>query len=146
MIRGRAPIAPLSVLLLAFGLQGCVIMHHAQFGDIDQRKGHLRPFDIKVSETGFSLDEARQVAGALASKADRGNVDRVGEILSWFQMGPHTGNGVFNDKYAQDLVKLLYDKCPSGRVTGLVAVRETNKYPVISGEIVHIMGYCQGKG
>jgi hypothetical protein len=123
-------------------LVACAQLHHVQLGDIDGTKGRLRPFDVKVSETGISLDEARAVANVLASNADKGNIGQIGEYLSYFQMGPHTGNGVFTDKYAEGVLDMLYKRCPSGRITGLTAVRESKKYPVISGEIVRITGYC----
>jgi hypothetical protein len=142
-------ISKIILALLAFAASACAQLHHVQLGDIDQTKGRLRPFDIKVSETGISLDEARAVANVFASAADKRNVNDAFQWISFFQMGPSTGNGVFGDKYAEDLVNQLYKRCPSGKITGITAVRESKKYPVISGEIVRITGYCiegGGKG
>ena len=67
---------------------------------------------------------------------------KIGDIIALFQMGPKTGNPVFNPAYSDNLILKLRTLCPSGRITGLTSIRETNKYPVISGEIVKLTGYC----
>lgn len=121
----------------------CAILHHVQLGDVDDRGGRGAPFDIKVNETGINLGEAVKIASAFAGKADGRRMGEAESIISMFQMGPRTGNHVYNDAYAEGLLRAIYDRCPSGRVTGLVAIRETRKYPVISGEIVKILGYCK---
>lgn len=133
------------LLCAGFALSGCAILHHAQIGDIDQTGGKkLRPFDVKVSETGVSIDEAIAISKHFAGKNDAKNLGEIGTIIGYFQMGPSTGEHVYNDTYAQDLLAAIYKKCPSGQVTGLMAIRESRKYPVISGEIVKITGYCKG--
>ena len=63
-----------------------------------------------------------------------------------FQMGPRTGNPVYNATYARDLHQQLRRTCPRGHITGITAVREARKYPVISGEIVRIVATCNGGG
>jgi hypothetical protein len=63
-------------------------------------------------------------------------------LIGLFQMGPQTGNPVYSKDYARNLMQLIYEKCPSGKVTGLTSVRESRKYPVISGEIVKVTGFC----
>ena len=40
------------------------------------------------------------------------------------------------------MIAMLKAECPSGKLTGLMSVRESRKYPVISGEIVKVTGYC----
>jgi hypothetical protein len=134
---------PLGGAALALAFSGCAFLHHVQIGDIDSRKGKLVPFDIKLSETGFNLDEAANVASSLTrSSAAQDDIAGVRALLGLFQWGPTTGNPVFTEKYAESLAALLYERCPSGRVTGLMAIREMRKYPVVSGEIVKLTGYC----
>jgi hypothetical protein len=113
-------------------------------GDIDNdSKFSLRPFELKVSETGVNLEEAGKIAKALnGSKVGRQDTDNVVGFIQLFQQGPRTGNPVFNENYAQNIVSDLFKQCPSGRVTGVVSIREMRKYPVISGEIIKIKGYC----
>lgn len=132
----------LATAALALSLSGCAYLHHVQLGEIDNR-GKLKPFDIKINETGVSVGEALSVASAFAGKADGRNMGELGEMWGYFHMGPTTGKPVFNDEYAERLVHILYKECPSGKITGLVAIRETMNYPVISGEIVRITGYCR---
>ena len=61
-------------------------------------------------------------------------------------MGPRTGEPVWSsDTYADKVYLGLYEKCPSGQITGLTSIREINKYPVVSGEIVKITGFCLKK-
>ena len=125
-------------------IQGCAVLHHAQMSDIDNRPGYsLRPFDVMVSEVGVDLDEAKHAAQAMSSNREtKKAMDTIHSIVSLFQQGPRTGNPVFSDSYAKNLVSKLYEVCPSGRLTGITSIRETRKYPVISGEIVKIKGYC----
>lgn len=133
------------LLLTLLLTSGCVQLHHVQIGEIDNRNGYVKkPFDIKVSELGFNLEEAGSVARAMngGSKRAQKDVKQIQDIISLLQMGPKTGNPVFVEDYARDLGEKIRSACPSGRVTGLTSVREANKYPVISGEIVKITGYC----
>lgn len=132
-----------SILLLS--LSGCVYLHHVQIGDIDSRAVHNgRPFEIMVSETGVNLDEAASIARALArSEKTQEQIEQLRDIIQLFQMGPRTGNIVFNERYAEPILELLLARCPSGRISGLSSIREMKKYPVISGEIVKITGWCQ---
>ncbi len=122
-------------------LSSCAIKHHVQVGDIERIPGKkLTPFDIKLSETGVNFKEAGNIISAVGR--DGGKSEKIAEIIGYFQMGPKTGNGVFDEKYADVVPELILKKCPSGKVTGLLMVRETNKYPVVSGEIVKVLGYC----
>lgn len=128
----------------ALSMAGCAVLHHAQVGDIDNRKGiAYRPFELKVSETGINLNEAGDIAKSLSrSKQANKDIDDTLAFIGLFQMGPRTGNPVFNESYAKNIVNDLYRECPSGRITNLVSIREMRKYPVISGEIVKITGSC----
>jgi hypothetical protein len=131
-----------AALSLVFLLTSCAVLHHAQLGDIDNQSQGT-PFSVKVSEMGINLREGTEIAKAMTRSIDaRNSMDTINEIISAFQMGPHTGNGVFNDHYAEALLDMIRKECPSGKVSGLISVRETRKYPVISGEIVKINGYC----
>jgi hypothetical protein len=132
-------------ILAIFSLTSCVYLHHVQISDIDQRRlKQLEKFEIMVSETGVNLDEATSIArGLTSSKKTREQLDQINSLISLFQMGPRTGNLVFNDTYAEPILELILSRCPSGQITGLTSLREMKKYPVISGEIVKITGWCQ---
>lgn len=135
----------LSLTLFALTLTGCAALHHAQVGEIDNRDGALgkaRKFDVKVSDVGVNLKETANLARAIRGKREDKGVDDVERILGYFQQGPTTGEKVFNDTYAEKVLALVKAECPGGQITGLMSVRETRKYPVISGEIVKITGYC----
>lgn len=131
-------------ILTTMMLSSCAWLHHVQVGDIDNSSGYsLRPFELKVSESGVNFEEAGKVAKALnGSKAGRKDIDNAVGFIQLFQQGPRTGNPVFNETYAQNIVNDLFRECPSGKITGVVSIREMRKYPVISGEIVKIKGYC----
>lgn len=138
----------LSLTLFALTLTGCAALHHAQLGEIDNRDGALgkaRKFDVKVSDVGVNLKETKNLARAIyGTREDKvvGDVERILGYLGFFQEGPTTGEKVFNDTYAEKVLALVKAECPGGQITGLMSVRETRKYPVISGEIVKITGYC----
>lgn len=132
------------VLSLAILSSGCVFIHSVQVSEVDSKvvlEG--KRFEIRMSEQGFNLEEGTALVEAFANSA--GNAKGIREastILQLFQMGPKTGNPVFSDDYTDDLIHELKLKCPSGRVSGLSSIRETAKYPVVSGEVVRLIGYC----
>jgi hypothetical protein len=115
-----------------------------QVGEVnDDEKFTLRPFEVKVSETGVDFEEAGKIAKAFTgSKAAKKSIDQINDIIQLFQQGPRTGIPVFSETYAQNIIHDLYKECPTGQITGLVSIREMRKYPVISGEIVKVKGYC----
>ena len=120
----------------------CAVLYHVQVGTVDNREANVAiPFDIMMSETGVSTEEIGHIANS-ASKSGRSDLGDAAAIISMFQIGPKTGVQVYNEHYAQRLVYEIHQKCPSGRVTGLMSIREMRKYPVISGEIVKVTGYC----
>ena len=138
----------LTLLLMTLFLQGCAYVHHTQVGDVVSSKNFVSvPFEVLVSETGINIQEAGQIGKAVIQDKNAGdNVAAVAAIIGLFQMGPRTGNPVYSgDTYADKIYYALYEKCPSGQITGLQSTRETSKYPVVSGEIVKIRGLCLQK-
>lgn len=124
------------------GLSGCAVLHHVQVGEFDNRAPG-RAFEIKVSETGVDLNEARQIQQSLFKDSREANaIGDAAAIIALFQMGPVTGNPVYTSKYAENILRAIREECPSGKITGLMSVRETRKYPVVSGEIVKVNGIC----
>lgn len=124
-------------------LSSCAQLHHVQVGEIVSHPEYIhKPFEIKVSETGINLGEAKDISKVFLNKDRQKDADDIASFIAMFQMGPRTGNPVYVKDYAKNLIQLIYEKCPSGKVTGLMSIRETRKYPVISGEIVKVTGYC----
>ena len=118
-------------------------MHQLQVSDIDSTQGTLEPFEVKLNATGVSVSDSAALAKAVASdKQTRKNVDTAEQIIALTQMGPKTGDPTFSDDWGDAAAEKVLERCPSGHVTGLTARRETMDYPVISGEIVTIKGYC----
>jgi hypothetical protein len=139
-------LALISVLTAALSsvaiLSSCAVLHHVQVGQIDNRSGQVAvPFEILMSESGVNVHEIGALARAARSNAGDAAAGAAA-IVSLFQFGPRTGNPVYNSHYAERLVYVIHEKCPSGRVTGLMSIREMRKYPVVSGEIVKLTGYC----
>ena len=134
-------------LIVLFSLGGCAQLHGYQIGNIDRNEGSMKTFEVKVSGTGVNLEEANQVAQGMfklaGNKKGAEGANSIKETVAMFQFGPKTGNPVYDEKYADKLYSLVRQKCQSGHVSGLTIVRETRKYPVISGEIVKITGFCQ---
>ena len=132
----------LKIMTILF-LSSCAQLHHVQIGEIDNNPKFVqKPFDIKLSEVGVDIQEAGRITKALSGKDSNNEAKQIADIIALFQMGPRTGNPVYEKGYAKNLIQLIYEKCPSGRVTGLASIRETRKYPVVSGEIVKLTGYC----
>ncbi len=125
-------------------VSSCAALYHVQLGDIESSQGAvLKPFDIKISEVGISIGEIVQTSKfVIADKGDQKRFQEIANIISLFQMGPKTGLPVYVKDYAKNLIQVIYEKCPSGHITGLTSIREARKYPIISGEIVKVTGYC----
>jgi hypothetical protein len=129
--------------LLLLLLPACAQLHHAQIGDIDDRPAaHVKPIDIKISETGLSLHEAETIART-APLRSAGAVGDVLAIVQLFQMGTRTGHPVMDAAYAENILELMKAECPDGELANLQLVREMRRYPVISGEIVKVTGECR---
>lgn len=133
------------IILLSFILlSSCAVLHSTQISDVDSNavmKG--KRFEILLSETGVNLQEATNIAQALTQdQKTRDDMKAINDIIAMFQMGPRTGNMVFNDTYPDSVIPLLMQNCTSGKISGLMSIRETNKYPVVSGEIIRLVGYC----
>lgn len=133
----------IGLLVFLLLLSSCAQLHHVQIGEITSHPEYIqKPFDIKISEAGINIGEASQISKVFLDKNKHEGADRIAAIIGLFQMGPRTGNPVYTKDYAKNLVQVIYEKCPSGKVTGLMSVRESRKYPIVSGEIVKITGYC----
>jgi len=131
------------LLIFCVLLCSCAQLHHVQIGEVVSHPDYVqKPFEIKISETGINLNEAVDVVKAVGGKHRSKEAEDAAAIIGLFQMGPSTGNPVYVKDYAKNLIQLIYEKCPSGKVTGLMSIRETRKYPVVSGEIVKLTGYC----
>jgi hypothetical protein len=131
------------ILALALLLGGCATAHRIQISDIDSSQGRLEPFEVQVSATGISASDAAEVGKLFANDArSRRDLDNAESVVAATQMGPKTGDPTLSDDWADDVALKILARCPNGRVTGLSTRRETMDYPVISGEIVTIKGYC----
>lgn len=125
-------------------LSGCAVLHHYQLSEIDNRPGAtLTPVEVKVSETGVDLREAKAISQALLSNPnDKKNAGSIADTIALFQIGPRTGAPVYSETYAEKLIYQVHSQCPTGKLTGLVSIRESREYPIIKGEIVKIQGFC----
>ncbi len=142
LIKGISHFLVASVVALVFSTVGCAELHHVQLGDIDNRDAEVGiPFEVLMSETGVSTEEINGIARA-ASRGGHNAVSDIAAIVSLFQMGPRTGNPVYSEHYSEKMVYEIYQKCPTGHISDLMFIRETRKYPVISGEIVKVTGMC----
>lgn len=131
-----------STLLILFS-SACARLDYVQISDIDQSQGPLKPISVKVSNTGVDaagiVDISRDLTRSLSAKEDLAD---LGLILTLINMGPSTGNPVYNDRYAEDILVLLRQQCPSHNITSIRNVREAVAYGPISGEVVRIDADC----
>ena len=129
--------------MLSFWVCGCAILHHVNIGEIDNRSSFfLKPIEFKVSETGIDLKDVKTISNLMMKSSHAQSSNDAVKALEYFQMGPKTGAPVYNLTAYNDLNQKLRELCPSGKITGIMAIRETRKYPVISGEIVKVKAYC----
>jgi len=133
-------------LSLTLGLlsAGCAQLHHIQLSDISNRTQtkSAKVIDIKVSETGVNIQEIAGIAKAFSNRQGSAQIQKAQDIIGLFQMGPRTGIPVFVENYWQGIPKMIETECPSGQVSNVISMRETRKYPVVSGEIALVKAIC----
>ena len=118
---------------------GCARLHKVKVGNIDNRiKG--KKFNVKVSEVGVNLERTGE---ALSRFSKNDDFNKGAEYLGMIQMGPKTGNPIYNVSEFLNIHDKIKSKCPSMRITGLTSIREMRNYDFVSGEIVKITGYCK---
>jgi hypothetical protein len=123
-------------------MTGCAVLHSVQLGEIDSSvvlEG--RRFEIKVNELGFDVEQVLAVAEAIATQSD-GSDSVLAGIYALSNMGPRTGVAVYNPEYSDGIIDSLRKECPSGQISGLMSIRESIDFDVISGEFVKLVGYC----
>ena len=130
-----------ALLVLAL-TAGCARLDHVQIGSIDQSQGELVPVSVRLSETGFDATAAAEIGRVASRGRTAENFKQLRDIRALINMGPRTGNPVFDDAYAQRLQEYLLVECPSGRLTGIRAIREAKTAGPVSGEIVGVDAYC----
>jgi hypothetical protein len=124
-------------------LGGCSQLHHVHIGEIDQSQGSLSPFSIKVNELGFDVAKTVEIGAEVAKSASTSeDLELVAFILAISNFGPKTGNPVYNDAYAEQVMSEVIKACPSKKITGLRSIREATNVGPVSGEVVRIDGYC----
>lgn len=129
--------------LIVLFLNSCAFLHHVQVGEINNSSSvDLIPFEVKVSEFGVDLNDAKSASTVLMDSKSSNQANDALTMIQYFQMGPKTGAPVFSVKYANHLEEKIREQCPSGRITGIMSIREARQYPVIKGEIVKVKGYC----
>lgn len=136
--RARGFVLPASAILVG----ACAELYHYQLSDIDSTQGTLVPVSAQVSSTGVDFEQVWQVLELTPSSRQRERIWTAQEVQSSAHSGPTTGNPTFNDRWADEVASVLLAQCPSGRITGVSAVREQRKYSAISGEIVTVKGLC----
>lgn len=128
------------VLLL---LPSCAIIHKHQIQDVDSKILNGKRFEFLLSETGVEVTEGVRLAGVLSGNRNTNrSAQGVANIIGLFQMGPRTGNPVYSLEFAKGLNKKLAEACGGKELSGLTFLREMNKYPIVSGEIIKVAGYC----
>jgi hypothetical protein len=129
-------------LMLVTSLSSCAVLYRVQVGEMESLPGYsYQPFEIKVSELGFDMNRASNTVKTYNNNKDN-DLSKLLSFIALFQMGPRTGLPVYNKDYAKNILQVIYKKCPSGQVTGLISIRENRDYNIISGEIIKIKGFC----
>lgn len=139
-------------VLLIFSIflfsNSCAVLYRVQMGEIDSTQGKLKRFEIMKSHLGITVSEGVIIADKGLKTTKSINTDQsdalklIAFIYEISNMGPRTGRQTYSDTYLDSLAEEILKKCPSGNVTGLMSIREAAVYPVVSGEIGKIVGYC----
>lgn len=131
-----------ALLLASLLTGGCARLHTVQIGDIDNTLPPSQPVEVKKSETGLDVAEAAGIARAVGGRGVDRAANTAESVWKLITYGPKTGEVVFADDYADQVLLRLQEACPGGVLSDLMTIRESNKYPVVSGEIVRVRAYC----
>ena len=139
----RLSLATLTPVLMAT-ISGCAQMHHVQVGEMDMTRGEGVPFDVKTSNLGLNVSEAATIVKEVAGRQSGvgKGAQTVDDVWKAITYGPRTGEVTFDASYADSMLQTVAATCPLSQISGITTIRETNKYPVISGEIVRVTGFC----
>jgi hypothetical protein len=142
---GRMRLAAAMAVLGAM-VTGCASLHHVEVGEMTPAQADKR-IEFKLSHTGWDVQQAAALVRFMSPDSRvRSGAKTVSTVWQLLTFGPRTGEVTFNDTYADETFKLLAAACAPGRLVGFVTMRETAKYPVVSGEIVRVVGYCRKGG
>ncbi len=133
------------ILLSCFLISSCAQLHTVKIGERNNSNTDAHHFETKVNEMGINVQEATQIVKALGNgnKGVNKATKTIDDLWKMISYGPKTGNTVFDDKYADSISKSSLAACSANQTQGVVSVRESMKYPVLSGEIVKIEGICK---
>ncbi|MCS6839086.1 MAG: hypothetical protein NZ480_09645 [Bdellovibrionaceae bacterium] len=121
-------------------IQGCAVLHRVQYGEFDQPNNYVtKPFEIRLNQFGFDAARTKQTLDTFREKDEASGL--LG-LIALFQVGPRTGNPIYEEKWGHNILEVLHEKCPSGRFSGLMAARENREFQGVSGEMLTIKGFC----
>ncbi|MFC3679213.1 hypothetical protein [Bacterioplanoides pacificum] len=130
------------LIFAAIAMAGCARLDSVQIGSIDQSQGALTPVSVRLSETGFDAAASAELGRQLSRGQTSQQWKEIRDILALVNMGPRTGNPVYDENYAEQLLSFLRNECPSGELTGIRAIREAKTAGPVSGEIVAVDAFC----
>lgn len=128
-------------ILLTF--LSCAFVHKHQVQDINHKILKGKKFEFMLSEVGVEVAEGVRILGALSNNRNtNSSAQSVAGVIELFQMGPRTGRPIYNLNFTNKLTEKIITACGKQEVSGLTFLREMNKYPVVSGELIKVSGYC----
>jgi hypothetical protein len=132
--------------LVVMCCMGCATVHRATISEIRPAGERGGEMDVKLSEMGFDVQGAAKTTRYLTARHGNKNAQSAGAILDFVvamsSWAPKTGNPTVSDLWADGSYDELKRRCPNGRVSNVMVVRESAKYPLVSGEIVRIKADC----
>ena len=85
----------------------CAYVYRVDLGEIDDRREFDKTyFEVIVSELGVNTEEAVRLLGAFSGASEK-EQKKTSDLIKLFQMGPITGNPVYNETYAENILLLI---------------------------------------
>lgn len=135
-------------LVVGCSLSGCAVMHRTTIGErlLDSE---TQPTEVEVITSAIGVDT--QGLSELSQDGLRSSGSSSGQQLAgliafvtWAtSQSPRTGEPTATDDWAEANIPRLRAQCTGGTLTGLQVVRESARYPYVSGEIVRVKGQCR---
>ncbi|MBK6686899.1 MAG: hypothetical protein IPG45_20700 [Deltaproteobacteria bacterium] len=135
-------------LLLGCSVSGCAVMHRTtigeRFNDADTANTDVDVITSAIGVDTQGLSELSQDSLRSSGGSSGQQLAGIVAFVTWAtSQSPRTGEPTATDDWAEANIPRLREQCVGGTLTGLQVVRESARYPYVSGEIVRVKGQCR---
>ncbi len=131
---------PVLIAALILMVGACASLYRVTVSEMTGAHAPSTPISVRVSALGIAANALTSQVGLLGLLVSTGR--KPGSPHGGGTDAANTGGGTLTDDWADGLGAALREKCPRGRISNLVILRENRKYKSISAEYVTVKALC----